>query len=300
MTAMSAGDTDMTIGQFSMTTGLTPKALRLYDERGILTPAAVDPDSGYRWYSTRQVRHGQLLWALREAGVGLADLGDLDRFDIGQHEERRRARREYEDTAFRMARAITGISLDDWPVTTVDAPEQPWVASLIRLEMPDDGAPGAVFAGLFATIPHHRAALRAALDAHGDRADGPSWTTTCDTPAGATRVDLLVCCPSARDQRQEDWDGFAARVAGRLAVERADVRAGVLPARTEVVCRAEVDYGDEAAAMAADFAPRLAIDEHIRAHGLRPLSRSTRELTTTGPDGVDSGPFTVRDVERRG
>jgi len=300
MTAMSTGGTDMTIGQFSMITGLTPKALRLYDERAILTPAAVDPASGYRWYSTDQVRHGQLLWALREAGVALADLGDLDGFDIEQHEERRRARREYEDTALRMARAIRGISLDDWPVTTVDAPELPWLGSLVRLELPDDADPTAVFTGMVATIPHHRAALRAALDARGDRADGPSWTTTCETPAGATRVDLLVCCPAARDQRQEDWDGSTARVAQRLAVEEADVRAGVLPARTEVACHVEVGHGDEAAAMAAGFTPRLAIEEHIRAHGLRPLGRSTRELTTTGPDGVDSGPITVRDVERRG
>jgi DNA-binding transcriptional MerR regulator len=291
---------DMTIGQFSMTTGLTPKALRLYDERGILAPAAIDPVTGYRWYSSGQVRQGQLLWALREAGVPLADLGDLDGFDIEQHQERRRARREYEDTALRMARAIRGISLDDWPVTTVDAPELPWVGSTVRLELPDDGDPTAVFTGMVAAIPHHRAALRAALDARGNRADGPSWTTTCETAAGATRVDLLVCCPAARDQRQEDWDGFTRRVAERLAVEEADVVAGVLPARTEVVCRVEVDYADEAAAMAAGFAPRLAIEEHIRAHGMRPLSRSTREVTVTGPDGADSHPFTVRDVERRG
>ncbi len=33
----------MTISEFPVLSGLTPKALRLYDERGILKPVAVDP-----------------------------------------------------------------------------------------------------------------------------------------------------------------------------------------------------------------------------------------------------------------
>ena len=41
----------MTIGRFSRLTGLTVKALRHYDELGLLRPAGVDPDTGYRSYS---------------------------------------------------------------------------------------------------------------------------------------------------------------------------------------------------------------------------------------------------------
>ena len=103
---MTIGGMDMTVGQFSVITGLTPKALRLYDERGILVPVAVDPVSGYRWYSTEQVRHGQLLWALREAGVPLAELTDPDGLDVDRYRERQQARRLYEDTALRIAEAI--------------------------------------------------------------------------------------------------------------------------------------------------------------------------------------------------
>ena len=40
----------MNIGEFAALTGLGVKALRHYDERGVLTPAAVDPVSGYRKY----------------------------------------------------------------------------------------------------------------------------------------------------------------------------------------------------------------------------------------------------------
>ena len=38
------------IGQFAAASQLSHKALRLYAERGLLPPAWVDPDSGYRYY----------------------------------------------------------------------------------------------------------------------------------------------------------------------------------------------------------------------------------------------------------
>ncbi len=41
----------LTIGAFARAVRLTPKALRLYDELGLLRPAAVDPESGYRLYA---------------------------------------------------------------------------------------------------------------------------------------------------------------------------------------------------------------------------------------------------------
>ncbi|MEV8633082.1 MerR family DNA-binding transcriptional regulator [Streptosporangium sp. NPDC051023] len=40
----------LTIGAFARAARLSPKALRLYDELGLLLPAAVDGDSGYRFY----------------------------------------------------------------------------------------------------------------------------------------------------------------------------------------------------------------------------------------------------------
>jgi len=44
----------MTIGRFSRLTGLSVKALRHYDELGLLRPAAVDGQTGYRSYSSAQ------------------------------------------------------------------------------------------------------------------------------------------------------------------------------------------------------------------------------------------------------
>lgn len=41
----------LSIGELSKITGVHIKALRYYDSLGILTPAYVNPDSGYRYYS---------------------------------------------------------------------------------------------------------------------------------------------------------------------------------------------------------------------------------------------------------
>ena len=38
----------LTIGVFARRSRLSPKALRLYERRGVLVPAHVDEDSGYR------------------------------------------------------------------------------------------------------------------------------------------------------------------------------------------------------------------------------------------------------------
>lgn len=38
----------LTIGAFAKASGLSPKALRLYDELGLLRPARVDPETAVR------------------------------------------------------------------------------------------------------------------------------------------------------------------------------------------------------------------------------------------------------------
>lgn len=64
----------LTIGRFSRETGLTVKALRLYDRRGLLSPAAVDMHSGYRYYSRDQIERARLIMLLRGAGMPLAEI----------------------------------------------------------------------------------------------------------------------------------------------------------------------------------------------------------------------------------
>ena len=73
----------LTIGDFAQQARLTPKALRIYDEIGLLRPADVDPLNGHRRYRAGQVRVARLIGMLRGADMSLAEIGlllaDLDR-----------------------------------------------------------------------------------------------------------------------------------------------------------------------------------------------------------------------------
>src|SRR5581483_3381922 len=67
----------MTIGEFARESRLSPKALRLYDEMGVLVPAHVDPSSGYRLYDPAQLESARLVASLRQLGMPLAQIRDL-------------------------------------------------------------------------------------------------------------------------------------------------------------------------------------------------------------------------------
>ncbi|MFF9128121.1 MerR family transcriptional regulator [Streptomyces sp. NPDC014889] len=61
----------LTIGAFARASRLSPKALRLYDELGLLTPARVDPVTGYRLYAPEQLDRARLVAWLRRLGMPL-------------------------------------------------------------------------------------------------------------------------------------------------------------------------------------------------------------------------------------
>ena len=65
----------LTIGAFAQASRLSPKALRLYDSLGLLTPAHVDEVSGYRFYRPDQLERARLVAWLRRLGMPLARIG---------------------------------------------------------------------------------------------------------------------------------------------------------------------------------------------------------------------------------
>jgi DNA-binding transcriptional MerR regulator len=67
----------MSIGRFARLTGLTVKALRHYDEVGLLRPASVDGETGYRSYGAEQVRRAETIRALRRLELPLDDVATL-------------------------------------------------------------------------------------------------------------------------------------------------------------------------------------------------------------------------------
>jgi DNA-binding transcriptional MerR regulator len=64
----------LSIGEFARRCRLSPKALRLYDELGLLLPARVDDESGYRYYAESQLDRALLIAGLRQLQVSLADI----------------------------------------------------------------------------------------------------------------------------------------------------------------------------------------------------------------------------------
>src|SRR5436190_8006742 len=62
----------MTSGVFAQASGLSRKALRLYDELGLLHPARVDPETLYRFYDPGQLEQARLVAWLRRLSMPLA------------------------------------------------------------------------------------------------------------------------------------------------------------------------------------------------------------------------------------
>jgi len=62
------------IGKFSVMTRLSVRALRRYDEIGLLVPAHVDPSSGYRYYTLGQANRAEAVRILRSVEMPLDEI----------------------------------------------------------------------------------------------------------------------------------------------------------------------------------------------------------------------------------
>jgi DNA-binding transcriptional MerR regulator/effector-binding domain-containing protein len=65
------------IGVFSTLSRISVRMLRHYQDRGLLTPAWVDPVTGYRSYTAGQLADAQMITVMRDAGMGLAPMSEL-------------------------------------------------------------------------------------------------------------------------------------------------------------------------------------------------------------------------------
>jgi DNA-binding transcriptional MerR regulator len=67
----------ISIGRFSRLTDLSPRLLRRLDERGLLSPVYVDPETRYRYYDAGQARPAALIHLGRQVGLTVDQLTDL-------------------------------------------------------------------------------------------------------------------------------------------------------------------------------------------------------------------------------
>jgi DNA-binding transcriptional MerR regulator len=150
----------MSIGEFARRSGLSPKALRLYDELGLLPPARVDDDSGYRYYAESQLDHARLIAALRQLQISLAEIKSIVSLEpeagaeqISQHwnavEAQHTARR---DLAHYLVERMQGKRHVMYQVATRDIPAR----SVVCLKRSVEGTPGAwAFGKEFVSILRH-------------------------------------------------------------------------------------------------------------------------------------------------
>lgn len=146
---MSETGARLSIGEFSRLTWLSAKALRLYERRGLLRPAAVDEYTGYRYYRPSQAERARMIALLRRAGMPLERIGAV--LDAGA-DERRDLLDAYRTETVRaheravalldgLARGLCG----DRPVPAGDTAEvavrdvaaQPFVARTVRTTVAD-------------------------------------------------------------------------------------------------------------------------------------------------------------------
>jgi DNA-binding transcriptional MerR regulator len=65
------------IGDFSRLSLASVKALRYYDELGLLRPARVDELTGYRYYSASQLTRLNRILVLKDLGLSLQQIALL-------------------------------------------------------------------------------------------------------------------------------------------------------------------------------------------------------------------------------
>ena len=63
-----------TFGEFAELSRISPKALRLYAEQGLLAPTRVDGESRYRYYRAEQLAAARLIALLRSADMPLREI----------------------------------------------------------------------------------------------------------------------------------------------------------------------------------------------------------------------------------
>ncbi len=81
-----SGNARLSIGEFSRLTWLSPKALRLYERKGLLLPDLVDEYTGYRYYRRSQAERARMIALLRRVGMPLERVSAV----LDAEEDRRR------------------------------------------------------------------------------------------------------------------------------------------------------------------------------------------------------------------
>lgn len=218
----------MTIGEFALHTGLSVKAQRFYDERGILPAAEVDPATGYRFYAAGQLRAATTIRVLRTAGMSLEAveqvLQEPDRAVdlLASHQHQLQAQREVQDRAIRIGQGMLTEAVQKPDVKTRHVGPTHWVSVSTTVRVADDDTDDPAWANSYFQRLH------TALSQAGNPPIGGWWIVV--DPADATdEVELLLSWPVREPGPQE------------FSLDGVELRSGTLPDCTEAFVRTEID-----------------------------------------------------------
>lgn len=232
----------MNIGEFAALTGISVKALRHYDGEGVLPPAEIDPATGHRRYTLRQVRAGVSVKALRSAGVPLpaaaaAVATSSEHAALESHRAQVIAERHAEDTRYGTALRAFASLRHPLAAEEREAAMQHFIGWRVDAGAPD--GEGGADPGEGATEMLSRMAAVGVVPA------GPHWTST--RPRGHDDSESVLCWPV--DELPPGG------LVGQCAVS------GTLPRRTEAFVRWPFDPAD--AGVDTAVAPIVALAEAL-------------------------------------
>jgi DNA-binding transcriptional MerR regulator len=137
----------LTIGVFARRSRLSPKALRLYDRLGLLVPAHVDADNGYRRYRESQLETARLVAMLRRLDMPLATVTEIVNARDGRRVEllgsywesveRRRASQRELVAHLRIRLSGQEGSFDMYEIHERDVPEQLVLTEQRHIRVPE-------------------------------------------------------------------------------------------------------------------------------------------------------------------
>ncbi|GAA2543455.1 MerR family transcriptional regulator [Winogradskya consettensis] len=196
----------LTISEFGRRAGLSVKALRLYEASGLLPPAEIDPQTGYRRYALSQLDRARRISLLRRNDMPLSIVAEvlvgtpteaadrLDRWWAAQ-EQAIAARRS--SVGWLRAQLLATDQLATDPLLATDQVEPGYPVRLrevtavklasVRYETDQ--------AGLMETIERGEAEVRAVLDAAGAATTTEHWVIYHSFVTPETAAPVEICVP---------------------------------------------------------------------------------------------------------
>jgi DNA-binding transcriptional MerR regulator len=188
----------LTISEFGRRTGLSHKALRLYDVSGLLPPAQVDPANGYRLYDEEQLERARRISVMRQLDMPLTTIAEvlagsdeeglirLNRWWEAEEATTAARRATLEYLRDRLSRSGTP-GLTPRPVLTRDVPETK--IATIRCDTDQQSLVGVIVTSTNAIVEH--------LTAAGAELTGGSWVIYHGAVTPESEATVEMCVPFA-------------------------------------------------------------------------------------------------------